>query len=99
VRPLSYTSSGVVESAANTAPQRGGLPMSADAPLEEEYIRLFRKTLATVIDPVAASAATDGEVLYLDPMEVAQGHLESCDDVIASGLRAQARERMLNRTS
>jgi len=67
--------------------------MSPDVPLEKEYIPLFRTALAAVADPVAAAAATEGEILYLGPMEVRQGHLDWCDRFVASDLPARARER------
>jgi hypothetical protein len=68
--------------------------MSPDVPLEEEYIPLFRKSLAAVADPVAAAAAIDGEVVYLGTVEFRQGYLEFCDDFIASNLPTQHRARM-----
>jgi hypothetical protein len=68
--------------------------MSPDVPLEKEYIPLFRKALAAVADPVAAAAATEGEIVYLGTMEVRQGYLDWCDQFVASDLPAQARERM-----
>jgi hypothetical protein len=68
--------------------------MSPDVPLEEEYIPLFWKALAAATDPLAAAAATDGEIVYLGPREARQGYLEFCDHFIASGLPAQAREQM-----
>jgi hypothetical protein len=62
--------------------------------MEEEHIPLFRKALAAVADPVAAEAATDGEIVYLGIVEFRQGYVEFCDNFIASNLPAQARERM-----
>jgi hypothetical protein len=68
--------------------------MSPDVPLEKEHMPLFRKALAAVADPVAAAAATEGEIVYLATMEVRQGYLDWCDDFVASDVPAQARERM-----
>lgn len=68
--------------------------MSPDVPLEKEHIPLFRKALAAVTDPVAAAAATEGEIVYLGTMEVRQGYLDWCDHFVASDLPAQARERL-----
>jgi hypothetical protein len=66
--------------------------MSPDLPLEEEYIPLLRKSLAAVADPAVAAAA-DGDIVYLGTMEVRQGYLDHCDQIIASGLPAHVRER------
>jgi hypothetical protein len=68
--------------------------MSSDLRIEEEHIPLFRKALAAAGDPFAAPAAAEGEIVYLQLVEIRQGYLDFCDNFIASNLPAQMRERM-----
>jgi hypothetical protein len=68
--------------------------MSRRVRLQKKYVPMFRGALAAVADPVAAAAATEGEITCLHTLKITRQYLGFYDGDNASRRPAQYRKAM-----